>query len=252
MERPLKEYSSGMYVRLAFATAIHVDPEILIVDEALAVGDARFANRCLRKFDELKARGVTILFVSHDLGLVKRLADRALLLIQGRMELLGSPKEAVDRYISLVQTPDAGDTAPVAARHGDGSCRIDAVELPFGPVARPGDSVRIDIRVTARDCCDPLVVGILIRNRLGMDIAGTNTRIEGVPAAARAGESLLIRFEFECRLARGEYAVTVAAQHENGMARDWIDDAVLFTVADARDLAGSIALNPTVQVIQFR
>src|SRR5215471_18079628 len=79
IHRPVKEYSSGMYVRLAFATAIHVDPEILVVDEALAVGDAVFANRCMRKFEELKQRKITVLFVSHDLGLVKQLSDRAIL-----------------------------------------------------------------------------------------------------------------------------------------------------------------------------
>ena len=89
MERPVKEYSSGMYVRLAFSTAIHVDPEILIVDEALAVGDAVFANRCVRKFQELRERKVTVLFVSHDLGLVKQLSDRAILLIDGRIAAQG-------------------------------------------------------------------------------------------------------------------------------------------------------------------
>ena len=77
MNRPVKEYSTGMYVRLAFSTAIHVDPEILIVDEALSVGDAIFASRCIQKFEELRARNVTVLLVSHDLGLVKRLCDRA-------------------------------------------------------------------------------------------------------------------------------------------------------------------------------
>ena len=89
MERPVKEYSSGMYVRLAFSTAIHVDPEILIVDEALAVGDAVFANRCVRKFQELRERKITVLFVSHDLGLVKQLSDRAILLLRGRIEAAG-------------------------------------------------------------------------------------------------------------------------------------------------------------------
>src|SRR5947208_5554674 len=83
IDRPVKEYSTGMYVRLAFSTAIHVHPHILIVDEALAVGDAIFANRCMKKFDEMKERGVTVLFVSHDLGLVKRLADRALFFLNG-------------------------------------------------------------------------------------------------------------------------------------------------------------------------
>ena len=85
----MKEYSSGMYVRLAFSTAIHVDPEILIVDEALAVGDAVFANRCVRKFQELRERKITVLFVSHDLGLVKQLSDRAILLLHGRIEAAG-------------------------------------------------------------------------------------------------------------------------------------------------------------------
>src|SRR5579863_9096268 len=91
--RPVKEYSSGMYVRLAFATAIHVDPQIVIVDEALAVGDAVFANRCVRKFEELRERKITVLFVSHDLGLVKQLSDRAVLLLNGRIAAEGQPKD---------------------------------------------------------------------------------------------------------------------------------------------------------------
>ncbi len=91
MDRPVKEYSTGMYVRLAFSTAIHVHPDILIVDEALAVGDAIFANRCMKKFDEMKERGVTVLFVSHDLGLVKRLADRALFFLNGTSSQRGRP-----------------------------------------------------------------------------------------------------------------------------------------------------------------
>src|SRR5579872_4779979 len=106
IERPVKEYSSGMYVRLAFSTAIHVDPDILIVDEALAVGDAVFANRCVRKFEELKQRKVTVLFVSHDLGLVKRLSSRAILLLGGRIEAQGEPKDVINRYIGLVLERD--------------------------------------------------------------------------------------------------------------------------------------------------
>ena len=93
IDRPVKEYSSGMYVRLAFATAIHVEPDILIVDEALAVGDAIFANRCLQKLEELKERKVTILFVSHDLGLVKRLCHRAILMTKGEVCARGGPRK---------------------------------------------------------------------------------------------------------------------------------------------------------------
>ena len=96
-----------MYVRLAFATAIHVEPDVLIVDEALAVGDAIFANRCLQKLEELKNRKVTILFVSHDLGLVKRLCHRAILMLKGEVFCEGSPSEVVNRYVALVHDKQA-------------------------------------------------------------------------------------------------------------------------------------------------
>src|SRR5499427_2809115 len=113
IERPVKEYSSGMYVRLAFSTAIHVDPEILIVDEALAVGDAVFANRCVRKFEELRERRITVLLVSHDLGLVKRLSDRAAFMLEGKIVMQGTPKDAVNQYVgfALEQERATGDRA---------------------------------------------------------------------------------------------------------------------------------------------
>src|SRR5579872_4448637 len=124
LDRPMKEYSTGMYVRLAFATAIHVEPDILVVDEALAVGDAVFANRCVRKFQELRARKVTVLFVSHDLGLVKQLSDRAILLVNGRMHAQGEPRDVINRYIGLVlerQQPQGPkeDRVRASFRHGD-------------------------------------------------------------------------------------------------------------------------------------
>src|SRR3954447_2935251 len=134
IERPVKEYSSGMYVRLAFSPAIHVEPEILIVDEALAVGDAVFANRCVRKFEELRERKVTVLFVSHGLGLVKQLSDRAILLLGGRIEAQGQPKDVINRYIGLVlekQQPamKKDDRVRGSFRHGDGTSEITSAEI---------------------------------------------------------------------------------------------------------------------------
>src|SRR5436309_4543273 len=134
IDRPVKEYSSGMYVRLAFSTAIHVDPEILIVDEALAVGDAVFANRCVRKFQELRERKITVLFVSHDLGLVKQLSDRAILLLNGRIEAEGAPKDVINRYIGLVLEQQAppdkkADRLPASFRDGDGTSEVMSVQI---------------------------------------------------------------------------------------------------------------------------
>ena len=102
IDRPVKTYSSGMYVRLAFATAIHVDPEILVIDEALAVGDAVFANRCVRKLQELQESGITIVFVSHDLGLVKQICNRAIFLLDGLVQEQGDPASVVNHYVGTV------------------------------------------------------------------------------------------------------------------------------------------------------
>src|SRR5215831_13268504 len=157
IDRPVKEYSSGMYVRLAFATAIHVDPEILIVDEALAVGDAIFANRCIKRFEQLKQRGITVLFVSHDLGLVKRLCDRALLMLDGRVAAIGQPSDVVNRYVGLVlERADDVDrsSAPMVGsyRHGDGASRVLSVDLldERGSTRSVEPGAPITVRVQAR------------------------------------------------------------------------------------------------------
>jgi lipopolysaccharide transport system ATP-binding protein len=249
MERPVKEYSSGMYVRLAFSTAIHVDPEILIVDEALAVGDAIFANRCIKKFEELKARNVTVLFVSHDLGLVKRLSDRAALMLDGRVAAYGSPSEVVNRYVGLVlerqgQGEKAESTPGGTFRHGDGASRIEEIDLRDfrGETVRtlePGAPVTIYVRAKAVKSLDNPVVGILIRNRLGIDVFGTNTRIEGIDlGTVAAGETFEVEFTFDCLLTRQDYTLTAATQYTEGYSQDWLDDALSFSVADSRDVAG--------------
>ncbi len=251
MDRPVKEYSTGMYVRLAFSTAIHVDPEILIVDEALAVGDAIFANRCVKKFVELKERKVTVLFVSHDLGLVKRLSDRAALMIDGRVAAFGNPSEVVNRYVGLVlerqdREQPRGDLPKAGAtfRHGDGASEIVSADLvnARGDTIRslePHDTVSIHVRAIARrDLKDP-VVGILIRNRLGIDVFGTNTRIEGIDLGdIPTGEMFEVDFTFDCLLTRQDYTLTVASQHREGYSQDWLDDVISFSVTDARDVAG--------------
>lgn len=255
LDRPVKEYSSGMYVRLAFSTAIHVDPEVLIVDEALAVGDAIFANRCVRKLEEMKERKVTILFVSHDLGIVKRLADRAALMMAGEVKAVGTPNEIVNRYVGLVhelQLRDApADTG--SYRHGDGASRIEETILlnSRGEAAQSlfsGERATVVIRARFDAPCEQPMAGILIRNRLGVDIFGTNTRIEKVDLGTfEPGDTAEFRFSIDCLLSRGEYTLTVATQHADGASQDWIDDALSFAVIDPRDTAGVLQLNTEIQ-----
>src|SRR4051812_27141553 len=191
IERPVKEYSSGMYVRLAFSTAIHVEPEILIVDEALAVGDAVFANRCVRKFEELRQRKVTVLFVSHDLGLVKALSDRAILLLNGRIAAHGTPNDVINRYIGLVLERQQAQTKKQdrvggSFRHGDGTSEITSVEIlnARGEAATSiasGEPVTVRVRSRFHAAKSEPMVGILIRTRIGMEVYGTNTRVEQIP-----------------------------------------------------------------------
>lgn len=252
LDRPVKEYSTGMYVRLAFATAIHVEPELLIVDEVLAVGDARFANRCVRKFDELKQRGVTTLFVSHDLGLVKRLADRAMFLLNGRMQYLGETKEAINRYVAHVLAPQDGVAEPALGpiRHGDGESRVTDVKLLPSDRLASGESLTVEVTIQFQTAQTAPVCGLLIRNRQGIDVYGTNTRVEGTPlGAVEVGDIVLVRFQFAAQLVRGEYTVTVATQHPNGASQDWLDDVLGFTITHSKDLAGVADLATNIEVL---
>ncbi len=270
IDRPVKEYSSGMYVRLAFSTAIHVDPEVLIVDEALAVGDAIFASRCVQKFEELRKKNVTVLLVSHDLGLIKRLADRAAFMLDGKVVMQGAPKDAVKQYVGFVldrerasqersagllqESVAAGSISKKSSfRHGDGASRVTDVQILAGSgetcrAFRPGESIILRIRATFQNSVSNPVVGILIRNRIGMDIFGTNTRLEGAELGDfEPGEEIEVEFEIDCLLSRQEYTLTVAVQYWNGLSQDWLDDVLDFRVEDTKDVAGVLNLNARVR-----
>ncbi len=270
IDRPVKEYSSGMYVRLAFSTAIHVDPEVLIVDEALAVGDAIFASRCVQKFEELRKKNVTVLLVSHDLGLIKRLADRAAFMLEGKIVMQGAPKDAVNQYVGYVLDRERASTERSRARledsvaftsisskssfrHGDGASRVMDVRIlgSSGETCaafRPGESIILRIRAVFQKPVSNPVVGILIRNRIGMDIFGTNTRLESAQLGDfEPGEEIEVEFEMDCLLSRQEYTVTVAVQYWNGLSQDWLDDVLDFRVEDTKDVAGVLNLNTRVR-----
>ena len=275
IDRPVKEYSTGMYVRLAFSTAIHVDPEVLIIDEALAVGDAIFASRCVQKFEELRRKNVTVLLVSHDLGLIKRLADRAAFMLNGKIVMQGTPKDAVNQYVGFVLDREratqegsasqvegslaAGSTSTssisnkTSFRHGDGASRVMDVRIlnSLGEncrAFRPGDTIILRIRAMFQKPVSNPVVGILVRNRIGMDIFGTNTRLERIELGRfEPGEEIEVEFELDCLLSRQEYTVTVAVQYWNGLSQDWLDDVLDFRVEDTKDVAGVLNLNTRVR-----
>lgn len=268
MDQPVKTYSSGMLVRLAFSAAIHVDPEILVVDEALSVGDAIFSNRCVRKFQELKDRGITVVLVSHDLGLVKLLSDRAILLSQGQMLAEGDPNDVINKYIGMVLERQKAEPTPTPApapaefaptvpleysfRHGDGRAEVVEAELLNDSgqpvrVVRSGEQVRVRVMARFAEAHDAPMVGMMIRNRIGMDVFGTNTKLEEMSLGpAAAGEVLEVNFAFQCWLAPQEYTITVATQSLDGSSHDWLDDVLVFQVLDDRYTAGVANLHARV------
>jgi lipopolysaccharide transport system ATP-binding protein len=266
IDRPVKTYSTGMYVRLAFSTAIHVEPDILVVDEALAVGDAVFANRCIRKFEELQQRGVTVIFVSHDLGLVKQISNRAIFLLDGRIQEQGNPADVINRYVGTVlerqkaldeQDQRAASTVngslSYSHRHGDRQAEIIEVDL-LDAAGRParviesGRPARVRLRAKFHAEQPQPMAGMLIRTRTGLDVFGTNSKLEAVAVGAcKPGNVLEVEFAFDCWLAPQEYTLTVAVQHPDGHSHDWLDDVITFQVLDPRHLAGVANLHPTVQ-----
>ncbi len=263
--QPVKSYSSGMYVRLAFAIAASVDPDILIIDEALAVGDAVFQHRCLRRLNELHERGTTILFVSHDAAAVRALCSRALLLKNGELIADGKPAEVLNHYQKLVmerekayeaetsdtKTPaqyevEASEPLQYSYRHGDGSAEIIAGSIHDAAnnqlhVIDSGDSVRL--RVVTRflhDLQSP-VVGFLIRNRHGLHAYGTNTKEQQIEfGEVKIGEVISVTFSFECWLGIDQYSISLAAHSPEGEAYDWLDAALFFKVTN-RSLTEGIA-----------
>jgi len=263
--QPVKNYSSGMYVRLAFAIAASVDPDILIIDEALAVGDAVFQHRCLRRLNELHEQGTTILFVSHDAAAVRALCSRALLLKNGELIADGKPADVLNHYQKLVMEREKAYEAETSVtkttelhelqsaeplqysyRHGDGSAEIIAAIVHDAAnqqlhVVDSGDSVRLRVVCRfLRDLQNP-VIGFLIRNRHGLHAYGTNTKEQQIEfGEVKSGEVISVTFSFECWLGIDEYSISLATHSPEGEAYDWLDAALFFKVTN-RSLTEGIA-----------
>jgi lipopolysaccharide transport system ATP-binding protein len=247
IDDPVRTYSSGMQVRLAFAVATAVRPEILIVDEVLAVGDAYFQAKCMARIRRFRDEGTTLLFVSHDPTAVRRLCDRALLLDRGLLVRQGPAGAVLDYYNALIArlTSDyeirqgrelAGEGG--TTRSGSRDVQTNAVEVlgPQGPQrAFPvGAPLRIRVTGLAQRAVDGLTVGFAIRDRLGVEVYGANTHHLGAPALAlAAGEGFEAEFELPLTIGVGSYSLTVAlhvgASHVEGNY-DWWDEVTTFQV----------------------
>jgi lipopolysaccharide transport system ATP-binding protein len=277
INQPVKTYSSGMYVRLAFAIAASVEPDILVIDEALAVGDVVFQHRCLRRIKELQTGGATVLFVSHDAAAVRALCTRAILLNAGRLTADGRPPDVLNRYQKIIMereraydeaarpapnaAPGASDDAdalpPVshAYRHGDGSAEIVGAELfdasrRSARVVESGESLTLVVRAAFRRRIDDPVFGFLIRDQHGVHAYGTNTEAQQLPLGlVGEGEEVEVSFSFDCWLGVGTYSIALNVHSSvttgGGVGYDWLDGALFFRVTSGTPVEGVANLNAT-------
>jgi ABC-type polysaccharide/polyol phosphate transport system ATPase subunit len=262
INQPVKTYSSGMVVRLAFAVAINVDPEVLLVDEALAVGDIYFRQRCMRKVHELRARGVTILFVSHATADVKAVGDRVLWLDKGRLIDIGNPERVISKYLAamvqkdsrylrdqanqeqprasgqVVRAPEIVEHIPnIDHRYGDGRARVIGIAIldeQGEPLHQLDPSARIVVRISVRaeDHVAVPNVGFMLRNQLGVDFSGTNTIREGHRLEPmQAGDVYTVDFHLDLpELYPASFSFSPAVADGDLTAYqmcDWIDNALV-------------------------
>ena len=252
MLRPVKTYSSGMYVRLAFAVAIHMNPDILIIDEALAVGDIRFQRKCFRRLEELKNSGVAILFVTHSADSIVNYCDRAILLDDGCVLSIGEPRDVVHDYLELMFSSDAetvlSDRGPApgdksgtilnidpavdactsrptynATEHRWGDRRAEIIDYRL----TSGDEeirhscergARISLRVAVHFNVDisGLIYGLTVKSADGMVIYGTNSRLkDAVGSSQSAGDIVQLEFTLKANLLGGDYFISIGVAQDD-------------------------------------
>lgn len=270
IEQPAKTYSSGMYVRLAFSVAMNVDPDILIVDEALAVGDAYFVHRCGLRFKEMQKRGVTILLVTHDAPAVKRMCQNTIWLNDGAVEKAGSPSKVVDHYLAFlfkrpVVLDEGADNSATEEliesrsshelviaesnipnmdrRIGNQACKIIGVglyDINMNPITSTGNDSQIIFRISIKNVSLEVgakyAAGYIFRNYRGEEIASTNTVIENADiGVAECGGISTFRMVIDIpTLYPGSYSLTPTVGHivktDEIVLDDRIDNAMVFAI----------------------
>jgi ABC-type polysaccharide/polyol phosphate transport system ATPase subunit len=241
IDQPVKHYSSGMYVRLGFAVAVEVNPDILLIDEVLAVGDIDFQRKCIEKMREFHDNGKTMLIVSHDLPTIQSLSDRILLLDRGRVVNMGRPSDMVGEYRSrsIRQTTDG-----LSREWGTGDARILGAEFrraDGSPTDRAtwGSPLTVRLRYRAERRIERPVFGFSIADSRGRLIYGNNTQVEGFPLPYIEGEGALdLRFD-AMNMARGTYLFSFAIHSEDHRTNyHRLDHAFPLTIESNRDFEG--------------
>jgi len=246
INQPMKTYSSGMYVRLAFAAAVNVDPDILVIDEALAVGDTYFVHKCFRKLNEFRDEGKTILFVSHDSSAIQVLCNRAILLERGTIIKESNPQEVMDLYNAIISKKESTtievkqlENGKVQTTSGTGEARVEEIALyntngEIVETVNVGEQVELRIKVKVYQAVETLVLGYGIKDRIGQMMYGTNTwHTEQVIKNTHAGDEYEFVIAFQVNLGMGSYSIlTALVDRDTHLTAnyEWNDMALLFNV----------------------
>ncbi|NIF29512.1 ABC transporter ATP-binding protein [Pantoea sp. Tr-811] len=250
-DQAVRTYSSGMQMRVAFSVATAFRPEILIIDEALSVGDSYFQHKSFGRIKEFQKAGTTLLIVSHDRGAIQALCNRAILIDGGTVIKDGPPEEVMDYYNAIIAQKENATVevqtladGTVQTRSGNGKATIDSVAL-YNAEGAPieyvsvGEDVCLDLKVRVNAPLPELVVGYVIKDRLGQDVFGTNTHhLNCVRRDLTEGTLLSYQFRFPANLGVGSYSVAVALHASDAHVVDnyeWRDLALVFNVVNVSE-----------------
>lgn len=281
--QPVKTYSSGMFVRLAFAVAINIEPEILIVDEALSVGDVFFQAKCYRKFEEFKQMGKTILFVSHDLNAISKYCDRVILLNKGKRESEGDPKEMVDLYKQLIvnqtattdgsrakrtgreEIPDHWygifDMNPNVQEYGDKKAVMTAFQILdekglHTNTIEKGKEFTLQVRVRYLEDVDDPIYAFSLKNLRGTEISGTNTMYEKIAIQPRKkGQVDIVSYRQKMDMQGGEYLISFGCTgYEVGefVVHHRLYDVGSIVVVSSKNTTGFYDMNSEITIEEER
>jgi ABC-2 type transport system ATP-binding protein len=251
MDQKLKNYSSGMQVRLAFSMATRADVDVLLIDEVLAVGDADFQRKCFEYFHKLKKQKKTVVFVSHDMEAMREYCDRAVLINEGKIAVMGNTDVVAQAYSKLFT-----DTVKISAaseeepdRWGDGIAVTSSITAKAA-----ADGLEIVQTITARTAADNMIAGFRLRTSAGAAVTGTNTKLERASLPALApGQSVAVTWRLPNVLSDGQYMIDPAVVHSNGITvADWWDGAMTLVVKKPRHLPYLIDPEFTIEVSKVK
>lgn len=275
IDQPVRVYSSGMQVRLAFSVATAIRPDILIIDEALSVGDAYFQHKSFERIRKFKELGTTLLLVSHDKQAIQSICDRAILISGGAKVMEGTPEEVLDHYNALIadtnprKTPPVKVVDPVVSENkkdknkvqltsGTGEVELINIALTDDEdrqieVVKVGQTVVLKLTVLAREVLKELVIGYVIKDRYGREIFGTNTHyFNKTLLDVQKDEQISYEFKFPANIGEGNYSVSIAAHMGSSHVVKnflWKDVAIVFNVinADYETFIGSSWIPPIIE-----